>query len=152
MSGSPSGIAEGCLALTAALLLLMQGFFRQESWSGCHVLLQGNLSNPGTGPGLPHCILYCLRPQGGSPNFLSDESTKLPLKSLQQLEILLLATKYNVTNTKANCQVDKIRIRTMRRKKQKYIQQMGGKGAIEKRLRYLGREEWVLELSAVEII
>ena len=32
---------------------LFMGISRQEYWSGCHSLLQGNLPNPGTEPGSP---------------------------------------------------------------------------------------------------
>ena len=39
---------------------LSMGFSRQESWSGCHFLLQGIFLTWGSNPGLPHCrwILY----------------------------------------------------------------------------------------------
>ena len=32
---------------------LSMGFSRQEYWSGCHFLLQGNLSDSGIKPGSP---------------------------------------------------------------------------------------------------
>ena len=41
-------------------------FSRQESWSGCHLLLQGIFPTQGSNPGLPHCrqTLYHLSHQG----------------------------------------------------------------------------------------
>ena len=46
------------------------GFSRQEYWSGLPCPPPGDLPNPGSNPGLPHCrqILYCLSHQG-SPRF-----------------------------------------------------------------------------------
>ena len=42
------------------------GFSRQEYWSGLPFTSPGNLPNPGSNPGLPHCrqTLYYLSHQG----------------------------------------------------------------------------------------
>ena len=54
---------------------LSMGFSRQESWSGCHALLQGIFPTQGLNPGLLHCrwILYQLSHKG-NPQFKINQS------------------------------------------------------------------------------
>ena len=57
--------------LYCARLLCPWGFSRQEQWNGLPCPPPGDLPNPGSNPGLPHCrrILYTLSHQG-SPWYL----------------------------------------------------------------------------------
>ena len=52
-------------------LLCPRGFSRQEYWNGLPCPAPGDISDPGSNPGLPHCrrILYHLKHQG-SPRIL----------------------------------------------------------------------------------
>ena len=51
-------VAKACLTLMTTWTVALQaplsmGFSRQEYWSGCHFLLQGNLPDPGIELGSP---------------------------------------------------------------------------------------------------
>ena len=71
------------------------GFFKEEYWSGLPFSSPGNLLDPGTEPGLPHCrqMLYHLSHQG-SPNQIKPIFKKISshysfLKYLSMLDSVL---------------------------------------------------------------
>ena len=78
-----SEVAQSCITLSAPWTVDHQappsmGFSRQESWRGCHCLLQMVFLTQGSNPDLPHCrqMLYHLSCQGSpggpiSPKIMS---------------------------------------------------------------------------------
>ena len=64
-------VAQSRLTLCDPMVYTVLGFSRQEYWSGLLFPSPGDLPNPGSNTGLPHCrwILYQLNPKG-SPKIL----------------------------------------------------------------------------------